>query len=254
MLPLSARLAIACFVVLIGFGYLSALTHMFFTYANADGKPMLTPDDVKLQIAGKREKTVLEAKLVGGSMEQYLQDPTQRKQLLGWIRNGAPESGFASVQPIFTQRCVACHNSGGGAAKFRPLEDFKGVAAVTKTDRGETPSSWARVAHIHLQSLAMVYVLLGLAFSFCSLPEKFKACITPLAFVALIGDFGLRVLIPTYPDLTYVMMGAGGLGGFCTVTMIFGTLYELVIVPMRQKPFTGQAGGLTPAIHPAGAE
>jgi hypothetical protein len=208
---------------------------------------------VKLQIAGKREKTILEAKLVGGSMEQYLQDPAQREQVLGWIHAGAPETGFAAVQPVFAQRCVACHNS-GGAAKFRPFEDFKGVAAVTKTDKGETPASWARVAHIHLQSLAMVYLLLGLAFSFCSLPERFKAWITPLAFLALIGDFGLRVLIPTFPNLTYVMMAAGALAGFCTVTMIFGTLYELFIVPLRQKPFTGPAGGFSPAVHPAGAE
>jgi hypothetical protein len=88
-LPRSARLAITCFVVLIGAGFLTSVAHMYFTYAQADGKPGLTADDVRLQIAGKREKTLLEAKLVGGSMEQYLPAPAERKQVLDCIHGGA---------------------------------------------------------------------------------------------------------------------------------------------------------------------
>lgn len=235
-LPTSARLALASFAILIGIGYLSALLHMFFTYSATDGKPGLSPDDVRLQIAGKRESTVIESKLDGGSMAQYLEDPAKKEQVLSWVKSGAKEAEFSKVQPILQENCVGCH-SPTGPAKFRPLNDFKGVAAVAQTDRGETPAAWARVAHIHLQSLATIYVLLGLAFAFCSLPEWFKSVMTPLPFIAIVGDFGVRAFVPAYPDLVYAVMGSGALGGFCTATMILAILWELSIVPMRRKPF-----------------
>lgn len=235
-LPTSARLALVSFVLLIGIGYLSALAHMFFTYAATDGKPGLSPDDVRLQIAGKREKTLIEAKLDGGSMAQYLDDPAKKAQIFTWVHAGAKEADFGKVQPIFQENCVACHNA-NGAAKFRPLTDFKGVAAVAQQDRGETPAAWARVAHIHLQSLATIYILLGLAFAFCSLPEWFKSVMTPLPFVAILGDFGIRAFVPAYPDLVYAVMASGALGGLCTGIMILSILWECTIVPRKRKPF-----------------
>lgn len=235
-LPTSARLALASFVILIGIGYLSAIGHMFFTYSMTDGKPGLTPDDVRLQIAGKREKTVIESKLVGGSMAQYLDDQAKKDQVLAWVHNGAKEAEFSKVQPIFQENCVGCH-SPNGAAKFRPFNDFKGVAAVAQTDHGETPAAWARVAHIHLQSLATIYVLLGLAFAFVSLPELVKSIVTPLPFIAILGDFGIRAFVPAYPDLVYAVMASGALGGLCTGTMILAILWELAIVPRKRKPF-----------------
>jgi len=239
-LPTSARLAIASFVILIGIGYLSAIAHMFFTYSMTDGRPGMTPDDVRLQIAGKREKTVIEAKLVGGSMAQYLEDSTKRDQVLAWVHAGAKEAEFSKVQPIIQENCVSCHTP-NGAAKFRPFNDYKGVVAVAQTDRGETPAAWARVAHIHLQSLATIYVLLGLAFAFCSLPEWFKSVVTPLPFIAILGDFGIRAFVPMFPDLVYAVMASGALGGLCTGTMILAILWELTIVPRRRKPFVASS-------------
>lgn len=233
-LPASARLAITCFVLLIGIGYLTSVAHMYFTYAMTDGKPTLTAADVRLQIAGKREKTLLEAKLVGGSMEKMLSDPGERGRVLDWIHGGASESGFAAVQPVFAQRCAACHSANGNA-KFRPLTDFKEVAAVAQPDRGETPAAWARVAHIHLQGLATIFLALGLCFAFCGCAEWLKLLVIPLPFVALLADFGARALTPTWPVLVYGVMGAGALGALAMLILVVGILNELWLVRLKSR-------------------
>jgi hypothetical protein len=225
-LPKSAKLAITFFVALIGIGYLSSVGHMYFTYAMADGKPGMTPADVRLKLAGKRDRTLLETKLVGGSMAQYLQDSAEREKVLAWVHAGAPEKGFHEVQPVLAQRCANCHSS-SGPAKFRPLTNYQEVAAVTQADRGETPAGWARVAHIHLQSLSVIYLLLGLVFAFCGLPERIKVWVVPAPFIALIGDFGARAFVPAFPSLVYLVMASGALGGLATAVMVFGAFWEL---------------------------
>ncbi|MGV3723638.1 MAG: hypothetical protein ACO1SX_22300 [Actinomycetota bacterium] len=240
----SARLAITCFVLLIGTGYLISIAHMYFTYAEADGKPGLTPDDVRIGIAGKREKTVLEAKLVGGSMEQYLSEPQERTQLLDWIHTGGDRTAFTTVQPVLAQRCQSCH-SPAGPAKFRPLTNFEEVSAVVKTDRGETPPAWARVAHIHLQGLATIFLALGLAFTFTGFSETIKLLVVPLPFVALVADFGARALTPKWPELVPVVMGAGAVGALALAVLCGGLLYELWFVRVAGSRPTAATG--TPA-------
>jgi hypothetical protein len=226
-LSTAARLAITCFVVLIGFGYLASVAHLYFTYNMSDGKPGMTPKDVRLQLAGRRDQTVLESKIVGGTMEQYLQnDPEGKTKMLAWIHNGARSEGFAEVEPVFAKNCASCHNS-EGAAKFRPLTNFQQVSAVAKVDKGESPAGWARVAHIHLQSLAVIYLLLGLIYSFCRAPEILKVILVPAPFIAIVADFGARALVPMYPDLVHVVMLAGAVAGLSTAAMCLGTLWEL---------------------------
>src|SRR5262249_6020639 len=151
------------FVTLIGAGYLSSVAHLYFTYSGADGKPGLSPDDVRIQLAGRRDRTLIESKIAGGSMEKFIPDRAERTRILNWVHGGATAATFGQVQPIFTQRCVGCHNP-EGPSKFRPLTNFQEVAAVAQVDKGETPAGWARVAHIHLQSLSVIYLLLGLIF------------------------------------------------------------------------------------------
>jgi hypothetical protein len=225
-LPVSARLAVTCFIVLIGFGYLVSLAHLFFTYSMKDGKPGLTADDLRIELVGNREKTLLESKLVGGSMEQYLTDPAERKIVLDWIHGGGKEAGYSPVQAVFAKRCIGCH-SPNGQAKFRPLTNYTEVAAVIEQDRGESPAAWARVAHIHLQSLGTIFLCLGLLFAFAGLPEWIKAVLVPMPFLALVLDFGARALTPQVPVLVYVVMLGGALGAFSTFALLFGLFWEL---------------------------
>lgn len=254
-LPVSARLGITCFIALIGFGYLTSLGHLFFTYEKADGKPGLTADDLRKTLAGSREKTKMEAKLEpGGSMAQYLTDPGERKIVFDWIHKGAEEGSFEPTQAILQKNCVKCH-SPNGPMKSAPLTNFAQVAAVTQTDRGESPPAWARVAHIHLQSLSIIYLALGLLFAFTGMPELVKRLLIPMPFIALVADFGARGLVSTWPELVYLVMIGGGLGGFSTGALIFLLFAELWFAGRGGRSAAPVAPRMAPGSNvPAGAE
>lgn len=241
-LPLAARLVVSCFVVLTLIGYSVALMNMYLTYAGADGKPGLTPDDVTRRLYGERDKTKLAAAITTGGMGQYLKSPAEKDQIFAWIHGGATRESFAGVQPIFTRNCVGCHNP-HGAASFRPLTNFDQVAAVAQVDKGESLATFARVAHTHLQSLALIYFGLGILFAFCGLHEKAKALVVVTPFVALALDFGSRGLASRWPEMVYPMMASGGIAGAATVAMVLGVLWEVWL--SNRSPDT-ESEGATP--------
>lgn len=227
-LPTSTRVVLTMFLALVGIGYLVALSHLYFTYNAVDGKPGVGPEDLKLSLYGKREATLIESKLVGGTMEQFCPDTNERGKIIEWARGGATEAGYATIKPILAQRCEGCHSS-NGSAKFRPLTNFTEVAGVAQADRGESMPAWARTAHVHLQSLSVVFVLVGLAFSFCGLPQALKAFVGAVPFVALFTDFGARAMAQHNPEAVYGVMASGAVMGLALVFMVFATLYELWI-------------------------
>lgn len=238
-LPVAARLVVSCFAVLTLIGYSIALLNMYLTYAGADGKPGLTPEDVTRRLHGDRSNTKLEAAIASGGMGQYLKTPAEKEQIFAWIHGGATRESFASVEPIFTRNCVGCHNS-HGAASFRPLTSFEQVSAVAQVDRGESLATFARVAHTHLQSLALIYFGLGILFAFCGLNEKAKAAVVVTPFWALALDFGARGLASRWPEMVYPMMAAGGIAGAATVAMVAGILWEVWL--SKRSPDVEAAG------------
>lgn len=229
--PVSARLVASLFSVLMGIGYLVSLVHMYNTYAAADGKPGLSAADLDRSLRGQPDRTVLTAAISGGPMEQYLTSPGDKERLLAWVHAGAQQAQFGTVQPILQKSCAGCHNA-HGAASSRPLTTFREVAAVTQSDHGESAAALARVAHIHLQSLALIYLALGLLFCCCGFPERLKAWVVTIPFVALVGDFGARGLAHQWPEMVYVVMLCGAAGGLTTAVMTLGVLWE-AWVPRR---------------------
>jgi hypothetical protein len=225
-LPRVPRVVLTLFVLMAGIGYGVAMLNLYYTYAPVDGRPRLTAEDLKRSFFGNRDKTVLAAVINGGSMEQYLQDPNDKGRILSWIQDGASRDQFEHVAPIFERTCVRCH-SATGSASFRPLTTFEQVQAVTQIDRGESLPIWARVAHTHLQAIALIFLALGLLFSFCTLPERWKLAVVTTPFLMLLVDFGSRALARIWPSMVYVMMASGALMGLATATMILGVLYEL---------------------------
>lgn len=244
--PVSVRIVMTGFVLMMLSGYLVAELNLYLTYKDADGKPGLSAEDVKRSLYGDRSKTLLASRIDGGTMEKYLGSPGDKDKILTWIRGGARETDFAAVQPAF-KTCGGCHNS-LGTASFRPLTNFKEVAAVATPDQGESLAKFARIAHTHLQSLALVYLALGMLFVFCGLPEKIKAGVAAMPFLALFGDFFSRGLIPHFPIMVYPMMGAGVLLGVSTFTMVGVVLWELWIARRAESESEERAA---PAKEPA---
>ena len=245
MLPKTAKVVVTIFICLLGIGYAVSLGHLMFSYQDVDGKPGVTPQDVKLALYGNREKTKLESKIDGGSMEQYLGSPSEKQVIISWIRAGSQESQYqANVKPILEQRCVKCHNP-EGQAKFRDLTAFAAVTAVSKMDLGESVPAWARVAHIHLMSLSMTFVILGMIFAFTAFPDKVKIPLVCTPFIALFGDFGVRGFVRFYDGLVYVVMAAGAVMALATVLLCAGIFWELWL--SRPKGDAPELAGAVPS-------
>jgi hypothetical protein len=247
-LPAAARVAASLFAVMMGFGYLSAVSHMYFNYAGVDGKPGVSANDLKLAIHGDRTKSELAA-AVNGSMAQYLRDPAEKAKLLAWSEAGAKKDTFASVEPVLKKNCVSCHSS-AGPAKFKLLETYEQVAAISKPDQGESTATLARIAHVHVQSLSLVYLALGLLFAFCGFPERLKAFVVAVPLIAMPLDFFTRFLAHENPNMVYGVFIFGALAGLATGAMILGILWETWF-----QPYRGEKVPLAqPRLQPAGAE
>lgn len=233
-LPRAARLAIGLFVIVLGSGYLTALANLYLTYADADGKAGLTPDDVKLRLYGNRSTTTLESVIVpGGKMSQYMQEPGGREAILAWVHSGASQAGFVRVQPILNRNCIRCHNP-SGAASFRPLTNYQQVMVVAQVDTGESWAAWSRTAHTHIQSMALMYLALGLAFAFCGMPDRIKIPVITIPFLAIVTDFTARALAHYWGNWTYLVLLSGMLIGIATAILSLGILYELWIWRPRE--------------------
>lgn len=115
----------------------------------------------------------------------------------------------------------------------RPLDTYERVEAITVVDRGEPLALWARVAHTHLMSLSLVFLYLGVIFSFCGVGHRVKLWVVPLPFVSLILDFGVRAMIRYSPTFVYVMMIAGTLMALSMMMLTVGSLYDMWVRPRR---------------------
>ncbi len=226
-LPLPLRVVVSFTIAILGIGYLVALFNLYLTYSLTDGKPGLTVTDLRRAFYGNRDNTKLAAKIDGGSMQQFLPKPGDKEKILSWIQDGADQPGYgAVVSPILTENCVRCHNP-NGLQRFAPLNTYEQVTAVAQIDRGEPVNLWARVAHTHLQSLALIFLVLGGVFSLTSLNERLKVVILVLPFVSLLVDFGSRFVAKYFPGIVYLMMLSGAAIGILFAIMILVPLYEM---------------------------
>ena len=85
------------------------------------------------------------------------------------------------------------------------------------------------MAHTHVQSIGLIFLVLGGVFSFTSIKEKLKIAILVLPFAALLIDFGCRFLAKFFPGIVYLMMLSGALIGAMFGLMIVVPLYEMWI-------------------------
>jgi hypothetical protein len=223
------RWVVTMTLLVLAAGYGVGLLNIHFTYSAADGEPGLSAADLIRTLSAQRGRTLLAAKIDGGSMEQFLPDPLEKARILNWIQDGASPEGFERVvKPILARNCVVCHNP-EGLMYMQPLDRFEAVANVVRIDRGEPIPIWARVAHTHLQSIALIFFVVGMVFTGTSLPERWKSLLAATPFVALAVDFGARFLARYDPLFVYVMMAAGAVAGMTFGTMVAIALYQMWI-------------------------
>ena len=125
-LPIAFRALFSSFLILIGVGYLMALSYMYLVVIEphqqmGEGFVAGISDEYHGMPNGQ---TLLEAALMG-PMADKISD-ADRTSVLQWIHNGAKAADYSQVEPIFAKDCISCHMA--NAKSIPPLTSFGGRA------------------------------------------------------------------------------------------------------------------------------
>jgi hypothetical protein len=221
---LTERLFYIVFLCLIGMGYLMAISFLYATHENVDGKPGLSLTDIAYTYYGNRSGTRLEA-AIRGPMAGYLDD-RDRATIVAWVQAGAGEDRYhASVEPITSKRCVGCHRPGGPLLDFT---NYAGLRQVANVDMGESIVSLVRVSHIHLFGISLILFAVGSVFRMTTLRQWLKSTLALLPFLGMFVDILAWFLTHWDRHFAVTVVIAGAVLGLALAGQILISLYQLV--------------------------
>jgi hypothetical protein len=223
------RVLFTCFLLMIGIGYLAALTYLFLVDVE--------PHAAKGQglIEGIAEKyhgapTKLEIALQGPMSDKI--DPAGKARLLAWLRDGAKEDSFQTIKPLIDAACASCHSANSGvkrkngepAPSFATYEEFSAVAEINV---GPSIASLARVSHVHIFGISFLFFLTGFIFSLSSTPPWFRVLLIATPYAAIVADIGAWWLTKWEAFFAWVVVGGGALMGLALAGQILISLWEM---------------------------
>lgn len=227
-LPLVFRALFSSFLALIGIGYLTALSLLFLV----DIKPHLDVGqsvvaDISEQYHGLPSDTRLETGLKGPMAT--MASAADRNRILQWIHQGASQEGYAAVAPIFKNNCASCHNPENNRS-IPPLTGYDEIKKLLKTDTGTNIVQLARVSHIHLFGISLIFLATGAIFALSETPVWLRVLLVVLPYLTIIMDIGSWWLTKYLaPAFAYVVL-IGGVGmGLALAAQIFISLWEMWI-------------------------
>jgi len=230
-LPVTLRVLFSSFLIVIGIGYLSALSYLFLVDVEPHreaGKGVV--EGISAKYHGSTSGTRLEAALKGTMADKLTTE--EREQVFQWIRAGATADGYKKIEPIITQKCGVCHNAQSGLP-ISPLTSFQEVQKVTKTDTGLSLLQLARVSHIHLFGISILFLLTGAIFSLSETPIWFRVSVLIIPYLAIIMDIGSWWATKYYdPVFAYIVLFGGAFMGLAMACQILISLWEMWIVPL----------------------
>ena len=199
-----------------------------------------------------------------GEMREYLEnggDPAIRS-LIGWLEAGAKEDGFAkagvpqagdpSPQAVIKAHCIECHNADGGDMEDLPFaktgEAEPEYALVMEAAEPEfethesgpqtlklPPTSTkqlVQITHVHILSIPVFTLLVGLLFLMTGFSEKIKLVLGPLPMLAVVLDIGSWWAARFVEPFIYVIAASGA---------IFGAAFALQILAILASMWLGIA-------------
>lgn len=223
------------YLLAIGLGLLVAGAQIMLTHGMADGKFGLSVDDIVYSYHGNHDSpnaSKLESKL-NGSMKENA-PPEIRMALIKWAAAGAPESEWeSSIKPQVDQYCAPCHANIPGLTN---ISDKAVMDVMVQRDEGVSFPTLTRVSHIHLFGISFIFFFVGWIFTYAtgfSPVTKAILIFTPFAF--LIVDVISWWLTKLEPGFAWVVI-IGGFGySIASSIMIFTSLYQMWVLPMRLK-------------------
>jgi hypothetical protein len=237
-LPVTLRVLFSSFLIVIGIGYLSALSYLFLVDVEPhqqEGQGLA--EGISAKYHGSTG-TRLEAALTGTMADKLTAE--ERDQVFQWIRADATADGYAKIEPILAQKCATCHSAQSGLP-IPPLTTFEDVQKVTGADTGLSLLQLTRVSHIHLFGISIIFMLTGAIFSLSVTPIWFRVAVLVVPYLAIIMDIGSWWATKYYnPVFAYIVLIGGALMGLAMACQIFVSLWDMWIAPFtafaRAKP------------------
>jgi hypothetical protein len=235
-LPVTLRVLFSSFLIVVGIGYLMALSYLFLVDIephHAEGQGPV--EGISAKYHGSTD-TRLEAALKGTMADKLTSE--ERDRVFQWVRDGATADDYSKIEPILTQKCATCHGAQSG---IPPLTSFEDVQKLTTPDTGLSLLQLARVSHIHLFGISIMFLLTGAIFSLSVTPVWFRVVVLVVPYLAIIMDIGSWWATKYYdPVFAYIVLIGGAFMGLAMACQILVSLWDMWIAPLmasaRAKP------------------
>ena len=232
-LPITFRALFSSFLILIGAGYLMALSYMFLVVIEPHqqmGQGLVA--GISDEYHGlPKGKTLLESALMGPMADKA--SDADRTRILQWIHDGAKAEGYSQVEPIFTKNCVSCHMA--NATSIPPLTSYEVVQKVTGADTGTSIADLAEVSHIHLFGISIIFLLTGAIFALSEMPTWLRVSLVVVPYLTILMDIGSWWLTKYLdPAFAYVVIAGGACMGLALAAQILIALWEMWIEPFKK--------------------
>lgn len=226
-LAIPFKFALTTFLLICGIGYLLGVVNIWFSYSPVDGKPGLSIDDIRLAFHGDPTASKLQ-KAISGNMAQYLTSPDNGTKLLDWIKAGAREDAYSTVQQVFVTDCDTCHSKDVATAGI-VTDDFKSLEPLLASDAGVAWPRLITLSHIHINGLLPLMFCLAIIFSFTRFSDKLKGVIIVYSFASFTVDVAIWYFAKLFAEAApFVIFGGAWLGSAYFV-MIVLPLWEMWI-------------------------
>ncbi len=158
----------------------------------------------------------------------------ERNRIIAWIHQGAPMECFAAVAPIFKNNCAVCHNPQYNRS-IPNLTSYNEIKKLVHTDTGEDIVQLARVSHIHLFGISLIFIATGTIFALSGTPAWFRAVVVAVPYLTIIMDIGswwlTKYLSPTF---AWIVFGGGAAMGAALALQILIPLWEMWADPVTK--------------------
>ena len=246
-LPVTFRALFSSFLVLIGIGYLTALSLMFLVVVKPHqqmGEGLAT--GISDEYHGLPKGATLLESALNGPMAGKASD-ADRARIVGWVHDGAKAGDYSQVEPIFAKNCVGCHTA--DATSIPPLTSYAAVQKVTAADTGTSIEELARVSHIHLFGISIIFLLTGAIFALSETPIWLRVSLVVVPYVTIMMDIGswwfTKYLDPAF---AYVVIAGGAGMGVALAAQILIALWEMWIPSFGAVPMTLRSSAGAPLV------
>ena len=224
-LPATMRTLFTGALCVVGLGYLFAILYVFAAHSEADGKPGLSVEDIKITYSGSAEITALE-KALRGAMSGMLPQ-RDLATMLEWIREGGNKRRYeAEIEAIVEVNCLSCHD--GSNPHLSNLDGYENIAISVEQDTGKDLHTLVRASHIHLFGLTFIFFIMGFIFSHAYLrPIWLKIAIIALPFAGVIIDVLGWYVTKVFTPFAWTVLIAGVINGLSFAVMWVVSMYQM---------------------------